>query len=167
MTQTDTWEPTDAQQPTVGELQLQERSSLRRVVGLSTELDDVTEVEDRQLRLEQVVLVEELAKAGVPATTTATNASASASLGIVFTNRRLMRWPSVPRPYSSYAKMASRQAFASNFASPRSNGVLSPDAAAEDPPPAAAAGTTPKRSSHASARGIRPGSPDTRHWWRW
>ncbi|MET9328575.1 GTPase HflX [Tsukamurella sp. NPDC003166] len=57
MTQTDIWEPTDAQQPTVGELQLQERSSLRRVVGLSTELDDVTEVEYRQLRLEQVVLV--------------------------------------------------------------------------------------------------------------
>ncbi|WP_216893568.1 GTPase HflX [Nocardia alni] len=44
-------------EPTVGELQLEERSSLRRVAGLSTELTDVTEVEYRQLRLEQVVLV--------------------------------------------------------------------------------------------------------------
>ncbi|OPC80752.1 GTPase HflX [Embleya scabrispora] len=34
-----------------------ERSALRRVVGLSTELTDVTEVEYRQLRLERVVLV--------------------------------------------------------------------------------------------------------------
>jgi GTP-binding protein HflX len=34
-----------------------ERASLRRVVGLSTELEDVTEVEYRQLRLERVVLV--------------------------------------------------------------------------------------------------------------
>ena len=42
---------------TTGELDLEERSSLRRVVGLSTELTDVTEVEYRQLRLERVVLV--------------------------------------------------------------------------------------------------------------
>ncbi len=34
-----------------------ERASLRRVAGLSTELEDVTEVEYRQLRLERVVLV--------------------------------------------------------------------------------------------------------------
>ncbi|MFF8731183.1 GTPase HflX [Streptomyces sp. NPDC015171] len=34
-----------------------ERAALRRVVGLSTELEDVTEVEYRQLRLERVVLV--------------------------------------------------------------------------------------------------------------
>jgi GTP-binding protein HflX len=34
-----------------------ERASLRRVAGLSTELQDVTEVEYRQLRLERVVLV--------------------------------------------------------------------------------------------------------------
>src|SRR6195952_1205482 len=40
-----------------GDLDLEERSSLRRVVGLSTELTDVTEVEYRQLRLERVVLV--------------------------------------------------------------------------------------------------------------
>ena len=33
-----------------------ERRSLRRVEGLSTELEDVTEVENRQLRLERVVL---------------------------------------------------------------------------------------------------------------
>ncbi|WP_278237122.1 GTPase HflX [Isoptericola sp. AK164] len=39
------------------QLDLAERSALRRVSGLSTELDDVTEVEYRQLRLEKVVLV--------------------------------------------------------------------------------------------------------------
>ncbi|MFC9996923.1 GTPase HflX [Nocardia sp. NPDC127526] len=43
--------------PTRGEMQLEERSSLRRVAGLSTELTDITEVEYRQLRLERVVLV--------------------------------------------------------------------------------------------------------------
>jgi GTP-binding protein HflX len=36
---------------------LEERQALRRVAGLSTELQDVTEVEYRQLRLERVVLV--------------------------------------------------------------------------------------------------------------
>ena len=35
---------------------LEERRALRRVAGLSTELEDVTEVEYRQLRLERVVL---------------------------------------------------------------------------------------------------------------
>ncbi|RBO96518.1 GTP-binding protein HflX [Nocardia puris] len=44
-------------EPTVGELQLEDRGSLRRVAGLSTELTDITEVEYRQLRLERVVLV--------------------------------------------------------------------------------------------------------------
>ncbi|WP_226435753.1 GTPase HflX [Rhodococcus yananensis] len=43
--------------PSVGEMQLDDRSALRRVAGLSTELEDVTEVEYRQLRLERVVLV--------------------------------------------------------------------------------------------------------------
>ncbi|WP_197381110.1 GTPase HflX [Mycolicibacterium mengxianglii] len=47
--------PTD--NPTVGELALDDRASLRRVHGLSTELTDVSEVEYRQLRLERVVLV--------------------------------------------------------------------------------------------------------------
>jgi len=42
---------------TRGDYELEERSSLRRVGGLSTELTDVTEVEYRQLRLERVVLV--------------------------------------------------------------------------------------------------------------
>lgn len=42
---------------TVGEFDLEDRQSLRRVGGLSTELQDVTEVEYRQLRLERVVLV--------------------------------------------------------------------------------------------------------------
>ena len=36
---------------------LEDRQALRRVAGLSTELQDVTEVEYRQLRLERVVLV--------------------------------------------------------------------------------------------------------------
>ncbi|WP_181771089.1 GTPase HflX [Amycolatopsis pittospori] len=43
--------------PSTGELELEDRASLRRVAGLSTELADVTEVEYRQLRLERVVLV--------------------------------------------------------------------------------------------------------------
>src|SRR5438094_1737502 len=40
-----------------GDYELEERQALRRVAGLSTELSDITEVEYRQLRLEQVVLV--------------------------------------------------------------------------------------------------------------
>src|ERR1700755_2932360 len=40
-----------------GEFDLEERHALRRVAGLSTELTDVTEVEYRALRLEQVVLI--------------------------------------------------------------------------------------------------------------
>ncbi|MFN3004714.1 GTPase HflX [Mycolicibacterium wolinskyi] len=43
--------------PSTGELALEDRASLRRVAGLSTELADVSEVEYRQLRLERVVLV--------------------------------------------------------------------------------------------------------------
>src|SRR5690625_3613473 len=39
------------------QLDREERSALRRVVGLSTELEDVSEVEYRQLRLERVVLI--------------------------------------------------------------------------------------------------------------
>ncbi|WP_308468409.1 GTPase HflX [Rathayibacter soli] len=39
------------------QLDRQERAALRRVAGLSTELEDVTEVEYRQLRLENVVLI--------------------------------------------------------------------------------------------------------------
>lgn len=42
---------------TDGQLELAERHALRRVAGLSTELTDVTEVENRQLKLERVVLV--------------------------------------------------------------------------------------------------------------
>ncbi|MEY3407764.1 MAG: hypothetical protein RL038_825, partial [Actinomycetota bacterium] len=41
----------------LGEYELSERRSLRRVEGLSTELEDITEVEYRQVRLERVVLV--------------------------------------------------------------------------------------------------------------
>ncbi|MGH3448600.1 MAG: GTPase HflX, partial [Nocardioidaceae bacterium] len=40
-----------------GDYELEKRNALRRVVGLSTELEDVGEVEYRKLRLERVVLV--------------------------------------------------------------------------------------------------------------
>ncbi|SNS25928.1 GTPase HflX [Rhodococcoides kyotonense] len=49
--------PVDEDAPSSGDMQLEERTALRRVAGLSTELADVTEVEYRQLRLERVVLV--------------------------------------------------------------------------------------------------------------
>src|SRR5579872_4385028 len=40
-----------------GDMDLEERHALRRVAGLSTELQDVSEVEYRELRLERVVLI--------------------------------------------------------------------------------------------------------------
>ena len=40
-----------------GQMDLEDRNSLRRVASLSTELEDISEVEYRQLRLERVVLV--------------------------------------------------------------------------------------------------------------
>ena len=40
-----------------GELDLEDRHALRRVAGLSTELQDISDAEYRQLRLERVVLV--------------------------------------------------------------------------------------------------------------
>ena len=43
--------------PSSGELALEDRTALRRVAGLSTELIDISEVEYRQLRIERVVLV--------------------------------------------------------------------------------------------------------------
>jgi GTPase len=50
-------EPPINHSPSAGELALEDRTALRRVAGLSTELSDVSEVEYRQLRLERVVLV--------------------------------------------------------------------------------------------------------------
>ncbi len=47
----------DAKEWDGDQLDREDRASLRRVAGLSTELTDVTEVEYRQLRLERVVLV--------------------------------------------------------------------------------------------------------------
>ena len=47
----------NGQVPSSGELALEDRTALRRVAGLSTELTDISEVEYRQLRLERVVLV--------------------------------------------------------------------------------------------------------------
>ena len=54
---TDFDEGEDELADSTGDFDLAERQALRRVVGLSTELEDVTEVEYRQLRLERVVLV--------------------------------------------------------------------------------------------------------------
>jgi len=50
-------EPQDLGQLDLGQLDLEDRHALRRVAGLSTELQDVTEVEYRGLRLERVVLM--------------------------------------------------------------------------------------------------------------
>ena len=47
----------DPEEQSVGAMELAERHALRRVAGLSTELEDISEVEYRQLRLERVVLV--------------------------------------------------------------------------------------------------------------
>jgi GTPase len=47
----------DADRFDTGQLDLEDRHSLRRVAGLSTELQDVSEVEYRALRLERVVLL--------------------------------------------------------------------------------------------------------------
>ena len=49
------WE-TD-EEPDDGQLDLEQRHALRRVAGLSTELEDISEVEYRALRLERVVLM--------------------------------------------------------------------------------------------------------------
>ncbi len=49
-------DPEEAE-PTAGAMELAERHALRRVASLSTELEDISEVEYRQLRLERVVLV--------------------------------------------------------------------------------------------------------------
>jgi len=50
-------EPDPEEEPTVGAMELAERHALRRVATLRTDLEDITEVEYRQLRLERVVLV--------------------------------------------------------------------------------------------------------------
>jgi GTP-binding protein HflX len=50
------WDDEDPEE-TAGDIDLAARHALRRVGGLRTELEDITEVEYRQLRLERVVLV--------------------------------------------------------------------------------------------------------------
>ncbi len=59
LARTSGWELEDDPEavPTAGAMELAERHALRRVAGLSTELEDISEVEYRQLRLERVVLV--------------------------------------------------------------------------------------------------------------
>ncbi len=54
MTQPD-WD--DELDPDGDQLDLEERNSLRRVAGMSTQLADITEVEYRELQLERVILV--------------------------------------------------------------------------------------------------------------
>src|SRR5262245_35209019 len=54
---TDEPDPEDLDDLTTGEQDLAERHALRRVGGLRTELEDISEVEYRELRLEKVVLV--------------------------------------------------------------------------------------------------------------
>ena len=58
-TMTDTREDDDPAErfPSTGQQDLRDRQALRRVAGLSTELEDVTEVEYRKVRLERVLLV--------------------------------------------------------------------------------------------------------------
>jgi len=50
-------EKLDDRDETTGEMDLAERHALRRADGLRTELEDISEVEYRQLRLERVILV--------------------------------------------------------------------------------------------------------------
>jgi GTP-binding protein HflX len=52
-----TFEPDDLHDHEGEGLDLEERNALRRVAGIRTDLEDVTEVEYRQLRLERVVLM--------------------------------------------------------------------------------------------------------------
>ena len=49
--------PDDEFDLTTGEYELSERQALRRVEGMSTELEDISEAEYRQVRLERVILV--------------------------------------------------------------------------------------------------------------
>jgi GTP-binding protein HflX len=51
------WDDEEDPEETTGDQDLAARHALRRVDGLRTELEDITEVEYRQLRLERVVLV--------------------------------------------------------------------------------------------------------------
>jgi GTP-binding protein HflX len=51
------WDDGEDPEETAGDVDLAARHALRRVAGLSTELEDISEVEYRQLRLERVVLV--------------------------------------------------------------------------------------------------------------
>jgi GTP-binding protein HflX len=53
----ESWADEEDPEATAGEWDLEARYALKRVGGLRTELEDITEVEYRQLRLERVVLV--------------------------------------------------------------------------------------------------------------
>ena len=75
------------------ESQLADREALRRVPGLSTELEDITEVEYRKLQLERVVLVGVWAGAA----SGSTSAAACGGQPRLLIASRPRRWPgSVP-----------------------------------------------------------------------
>ncbi len=57
LAETAEWDEPGTDNETTGSMDLAERYALRRVAGLSTELEDISEVEYRQLRLERVILV--------------------------------------------------------------------------------------------------------------
>ncbi|CAN5238511.1 GTPase HflX [soil metagenome] len=57
LTETEAWPDEEDLEESSGDVDLAARHALRRVAGLSTELEDVSEVEYRQLRLERVILV--------------------------------------------------------------------------------------------------------------
>ena len=80
------------------QLEREERESLRRVAGLSTELEDVTEVEYRQVRLERVVLIGVYAGRGTQDTQDAENslhelAALAETAGAVVLDGLLQRRP--------------------------------------------------------------------------
>ena len=60
-------EQPDLGEPDLQSMDLEDRHALRRVAGLSTELQDISEVEYRALRLERVVLIGSGPRAAWPA----------------------------------------------------------------------------------------------------
>ncbi|MBP1327556.1 GTP-binding protein HflX [Leucobacter exalbidus] len=85
-----------------------DRASLKRVAGLSTELEDVTEVEYRQLRIENVVLIGVFSGNGTAAQEDAENslrelAALSETAGAVVLDGLLQRRP-FPDPATYFGK---------------------------------------------------------------